>query len=82
MTRASALMSRAAAAFLGVTLALSAAPAAQAACTTVVCLAPGPQTTNFGGGNIRTSTGVYRPISLWNMGGGNYDIAIALPPRW
>ncbi|MBV8684316.1 MAG: hypothetical protein JO111_15675 [Caulobacteraceae bacterium] len=55
-------------------------PASAAYCPTPQwCLDPGPQTTNFGPGVTRTSSARYQPISIWNMGGGNFDIAFTLP---
>jgi hypothetical protein len=76
---------------LGMGLIAAAAPAAYAQpCTTPVCLAPGPQSTNFAvpvpapaGGPplVRkvTSTARFQPISVWNMGGGNFDVAFTFP---
>jgi hypothetical protein len=53
---------------------------ARAACTTVVCLAPNAGQSVLWNGNFRTSsTGLYKPIDVWNMGGGNFNIAFALP---
>jgi hypothetical protein len=49
-------------------------------CTSVVCLAPNAGQSVLWNGNFRTSsTGVYRPVDVWNMGGGNFDVAFALP---
>ena len=95
MSKVSAMMRKAAgaapAAFWGVGLLAATAPVADAACTTPVCLAPGPQSTKFAvpvrapDGSLTTvvarvtSTGVYQPISIWNMGGGNFDIAFTMP---
>ncbi len=63
-------------------LGVAAAPhAARAqACASIVCLAPNAGQSVLWGGNFRTSsTGVYQPVDIWNMGGGNFDIAFALP---
>jgi hypothetical protein len=56
---------------------------AQAACASVVCLTPNSgQSVLWPGGAARlrtSSTGNFIPLDIWNMGGGNFDIAFTLP---
>jgi hypothetical protein len=68
---------RAASAMLAGGVLLAAAQGAQAACTTVVCLTPGQNPAQSAVN--RTSANVYKPLDVWNMGNGNFDIAFALP---
>jgi hypothetical protein len=70
---------RLAAAGLGAIAVMAAAAGAHAqACNSPVCFTPGPQT-NMIGTATRSGTGNFVPISIWNMGGGNFDIAFTLP---
>jgi hypothetical protein len=92
MTTTSEFRRGVAAAALGLGLAAAAGTAARAqACTSPVCLAPAAQSTTFvvpgraPDGTIVprigrvSSTATYQPISIWNMGGGNFDVAFTFP---
>ncbi len=62
---------------------MSSAVPASAGCASVVCLNLNPnQSVLFGANPNKTrisSTGVYAPVDVWNMGGGDFDIAFLLP---
>jgi hypothetical protein len=54
------------------------ARAADPACATAVCFTPMAQSAMIGGFTV-SSTGVYQPVSIYNLGGGQFDIAVAWP---
>lgn len=62
------------------TCALFGAPAraADPACASPICLTPMNQSIVLMGQTIQ-STAKYVPLSIWNMGGGNFDIAFDFP---
>ena len=60
-------------------LALGAAPARAAdPCTTAVCFTPMAQSAMIGGFTV-SSTGVYQPVSIYYVGNGVFDVAVAWP---
>jgi len=54
------------------------ARAADPPCTTAVCFTPMAQSTTIGAYTV-SSTGVYQPVSIYYVGNGVFDIAVAWP---
>ena len=54
------------------------ARAADPACAAAVCFTPMKQSTTIGDYTVN-STGVYQPVSIYYVGGGVFDIAVAWP---
>jgi PEP-CTERM motif len=54
------------------------ARAADPPCTTAVCFTPMNQSTTIGAYTV-SSTGQYGPVAIYNLGGGQFDIAVAWP---
>jgi hypothetical protein len=66
---------------LGLIAALAGGAPARAAdppCATAVCFTPLNQSATIGTYTV-SSTGVYQPVSIYNLGGGQFDIAVAWP---
>jgi PEP-CTERM motif-containing protein len=66
---------------LGLIAALAGGAPARAAdppCATAVCFTPLNQSATIGAYTV-SSTGVYQPVSIYNLGGGQFDIAVAWP---
>ena len=66
---------------LGLISALAGGAPARAAdppCTTAVCFTPMAQSTTIGAYTV-SSTGVYQPVSIYYVGNGVFDIAVAWP---